>query len=485
MRPSLVAQSPGSGGSKRAVRWVRSRLGLVTVPLGPRSLRSGLRKPGSWSSRSSCCSSPAWRAKARVCAGSRSPSDERRAAAGLRRLRAGGERQVGGVRPTGSAGDAKRDAQLGPARRQHGGAVAQRAAPGACWPACGERWASSGLRVEGDARAGVGGQAREALVEGRARVAWPTGRRAPLGARARSAGARRDDDHAVARARPPRRWSGRGAGASVAKASHALPASIATAGAPADERVRLVGGQRAVRDARRELLDRQRHERLARVEVEDDVGRARRARRRAARPGSRLRASSSPPPRSSTTAAAAAATSASAASSSGARRRSTAATVAPIPRYPDPAHHGEIAQLVEHTTENRGVPGSSPGLAIPGCPAHSRYCRARRYSSRAAIAPASQPDPSPFRRLFRAHLGAVKLHTGVAHDGVEAHSMLALHALLELRVDVERHLRVGVPDLAHDPLDVEAIGQQSDGDVGPPQACAAAGRPAHIVIPTA
>src|SRR3954452_15221585 len=27
---------------------------------------------------------------------------------------------------------------------------------------------------------------------------------------------------------------------------------------------------------------------------------------------------------------------------------------------------GEIAQLVEHATENRGVPGSSPGLAIPG-----------------------------------------------------------------------------------------------------------------------
>jgi hypothetical protein len=25
---------------------------------------------------------------------------------------------------------------------------------------------------------------------------------------------------------------------------------------------------------------------------------------------------------------------------------------------------GEIAQLVEHTTENRGVPGSIPGLAI-------------------------------------------------------------------------------------------------------------------------
>jgi hypothetical protein len=41
--------------------------------------------------------------------------------------------------------------------------------------------------------------------------------------------------------------------------------------------------------------------------------------------------------------------------------------------------------------------------------------------------------------------------------------MLALHALLELRVDIERHLGVGVPDLAHDPLDVEAIGQQRDG----------------------
>ena len=31
---------------------------------------------------------------------------------------------------------------------------------------------------------------------------------------------------------------------------------------------------------------------------------------------------------------------------------------------------GEIAQLVEHTTENRGVPGSSPGLAIVARPAN-------------------------------------------------------------------------------------------------------------------
>jgi hypothetical protein len=30
----------------------------------------------------------------------------------------------------------------------------------------------------------------------------------------------------------------------------------------------------------------------------------------------------------------------------------------------------------------------------------------------------------------------VKQHRGVAHDGVEAHSILALHALLELRIDI-------------------------------------------------
>src|SRR5438876_11977437 len=39
-------------------------------------------------------------------------------------------------------------------------------------------------------------------------------------------------------------------------------------------------------------------------------------------------------------------------------------------KLPSPRHRavcrdfGEIAQLVEHTTENRGVPGSIPGLAI-------------------------------------------------------------------------------------------------------------------------
>jgi hypothetical protein len=35
---------------------------------------------------------------------------------------------------------------------------------------------------------------------------------------------------------------------------------------------------------------------------------------------------------------------------------------------------GEIAQLVEHTTENRGVPGSSPGLAIIQKPWYCYVC---------------------------------------------------------------------------------------------------------------
>ncbi|MGZ6644078.1 MAG: hypothetical protein ACXVFT_19925 [Solirubrobacteraceae bacterium] len=47
--------------------------------------------------------------------------------------------------------------------------------------------------------------------------------------------------------------------------------------------------------------------------------------------------------------------------------------------------------------------------------------------------------------------------------------MLALDALLQLGVDVERHLRIGMPDLPHDPEDVEAIGKQRDRDVGPAQ----------------
>jgi hypothetical protein len=41
---------------------------------------------------------------------------------------------------------------------------------------------------------------------------------------------------------------------------------------------------------------------------------------------------------------------------------------------------------------------------------------------------------------------------------VELGAVGAVGALLELRVDVHRHLRVGVPDLGHHPLHVEAVG---------------------------
>ena len=43
---------------------------------------------------------------------------------------------------------------------------------------------------------------------------------------------------------------------------------------------------------------------------------------------------------------------------------------------------GEIAQLVEHTTENRGVPGSNPGLAILRSPCNQAYFGKRSVPTR-------------------------------------------------------------------------------------------------------
>jgi hypothetical protein len=37
-----------------------------------------------------------------------------------------------------------------------------------------------------------------------------------------------------------------------------------------------------------------------------------------------------------------------------------------------------------------------------------------------------------------------------------------IDSLLQLRVDVHRHLRVRVPDLAHHPEDVEGVGEERD-----------------------
>jgi hypothetical protein len=58
-------------------------------------------------------------------------------------------------------------------------------------------------------------------------------------------------------------------------------------------------------------------------------------------------------------------------------------------------------------------------------------------------------------------------------EGVERGAVGALDALLEQGVDVERHLRIGVPDLAHHPLDVEAVGEQRDSRCRCAAACAA------------
>src|SRR3954453_1081173 len=63
--------------------------------------------------------------------------------------------------------------------------------------------------------------------------------------------------------------------------------------------------------------------------------------------------------------------------SSAVRRQVRLATLSPL---------GEIAQLVEHTTENRGVPGSSPGLAIAKTPMTSGFSDSR--STNPSTAPA-------------------------------------------------------------------------------------------------
>jgi hypothetical protein len=59
---------------------------------------------------------------------------------------------------------------------------------------------------------------------------------------------------------------------------------------------------------------------------------------------------------------------------------------------------------------------------------------------------------------------------GLADEAVEALAVVTLGALLELRVHVHRHLGVGVADLAHNPLDVEVVREQSDRDVGASEA---------------
>src|SRR5206468_11966845 len=96
--------------------------------------------------------------------------------------------------------------------------------PQAVLAACGERWASSGFGSKATrAPAAAGRPAKRWSKVARAYLA--EGARAPASAAARSAGL------GATSTTPPRAAAaapgvGRGAGASVAKASHALPASI-------------------------------------------------------------------------------------------------------------------------------------------------------------------------------------------------------------------------------------------------------------------
>src|SRR4051812_3236951 len=54
-------------------------------------------------------------------------------------------------------------------------------------------------------------------------------------------------------------------------------------------------------------------------------------------------------------------------------------------------------------------------------------------------------------------------------QAIKVRAVRALGALLELRVDVHRHRRVGVTNLGHHELEVELVGDQRNRDVGAAQ----------------
>jgi hypothetical protein len=98
--------------------------------------------------------------------------------------------------------------------------------------------------------------------------------------------------------------------------------------------------------------------------------------------------------------------------------------------------------------------GSSPVLAIRERPVTRLFLGSWVGHWTARLAPSRRSGA--FRRLLGADVGAVEPRPGFSHESIEADPVLALVALLELGVDVERHLRVGVADLAHHPLHIEA-----------------------------
>jgi hypothetical protein len=135
---------------------------------------------------------------------------------------------------------------------------------------------------------------------------------------------------------------------------------------------------------------------------------------------------------------------------------------------------GEIAQLVEHTTENRGVPGSSPGLAIAESPANARlFLLARRKGSH------REPARRPFSGLFSAYrpgrcgsrgVGRHHLCGQVMHDPVDLRRRIdRLVARVDRRDDYGQLLARGqVIHAVGDVRDVEAwraeIRRQARGD---------------------
>ena len=102
----------------------------------------------------------------------------------------------------------------------------------------------------------------------------------------------------------------------------------------------------------------------------------------------------------------------------------------PAPERASLSARGEIAQLVEHTTENRGVPGSSPGLATSGGSPGPETGTAARLrltdGSSPGLAVADEPSwvvaiakPS---RLVSASLYVLESAPAARRDAIVAHS---------------------------------------------------------------
>ena len=172
---------------------------LVTVPLGPRFVQVGLEEAGELVEQVELLQQPGLAREGEGLRRVAQADDERRAASRLRRLRAGGERQVGGFRPTGSAVIAKRDAQLcarrASARRRR--RCSER--PQAVLAACGERWAERARFGSKATRAPASAGRPAKRLSKVARAYFADGALAARFGRLEVRRARRDDDHPVAR----------------------------------------------------------------------------------------------------------------------------------------------------------------------------------------------------------------------------------------------------------------------------------------------